>query len=119
MMLLASDRTSTHGPLLENRSRPPSAVPDPAVRTCGYAPGASAWVLPSLPEGATTITPALNACAIATVSTRLSWGVASATAPAAEMLMTPAPAFTAAVIAFTTTSLELLPDELKMRTEKT
>ena len=26
-----------------------------------YAPGASAWVLPSLPEGATTRTPALNA----------------------------------------------------------
>src|SRR4051794_9723215 len=35
------------------------------------------------------------------------------------MLITPAPAWTAAVIACTTTPLELLPVELKMRTEKT
>src|SRR4051812_32427659 len=112
-------RRSSHAPVFVKVSRPVDGVPAPAVNTWGYAPGASACVRPSFPDGATTSTPASKAWAIASVSTWLSCGEASATAPAAEMLITPAPAWTAAVIACTTTPLELLPVELKMRTEKT
>src|SRR4051794_635914 len=112
-------RRSSHAPVFVKVSRPVDGVPAPAVNTWGYAPGASACVRPSFPDGATTSTPASKAWAIASVSTWLSGGGAWAPAPGEELLIPRAPVGTAAVIACTTTPLELLRVDLKMRTEKT